>query len=166
MIQITINGQRHLNFRKEDHRWQPEEETADYDISWLPNGLIHILYKGENHTALVERVDFRNKELLLRINGRLYTAHIKEPMDQLLSSMGMDHRAQQKAAAIKAPMPGMVLKILVEAGQEIRKGDGLIVLEAMKMENILKAGSDGKVKAIKVTEKTAVEKGAVLIEME
>ncbi|MEI8280127.1 MAG: acetyl-CoA carboxylase biotin carboxyl carrier protein subunit, partial [Bacteroidota bacterium] len=77
-----------------------------------------------------------------------------------------DIKAAHKVESIKAPMPGMILKILVEAGQQINKGDGLIILEAMKMENILKAGSTATVKAIKVTERTAVEKGAVLIELE
>jgi biotin carboxyl carrier protein len=63
-------------------------------------------------------------------------------------------------------MPGMVLKILVVPGQQINKGDGLVILEAMKMENILKAASPAIVKAIKVNERTAVEKGTVLIELE
>ncbi len=63
-------------------------------------------------------------------------------------------------------MPGMGLKVLVEAGQQISKGDGLLILEAMKMENLLKASSDATVKAIRVNERTAVEKGAVLIELE
>jgi len=63
-------------------------------------------------------------------------------------------------------MPGMVLKVLVEPGQRINKGDGMLVLEAMKMENILKASVDATVKSIKVIERTAVEKGAILIELE
>jgi len=63
-------------------------------------------------------------------------------------------------------MPGMVLKILVSPGQQINKGDGLVILEAMKMENILKATTAATVKAIRVNERTAVEKGAVLIELE
>ncbi|NDC42459.1 MAG: biotin/lipoyl-binding protein, partial [Chitinophagia bacterium] len=78
----------------------------------------------------------------------------------------LDMKAMQKAEPIKAPMPGMVLRILVEPGQKINKGDGLIVLEAMKMENLLKATTPATVKAVKVTERTAVEKGAVLIELE
>jgi biotin carboxyl carrier protein len=63
-------------------------------------------------------------------------------------------------------MPGMILKVLVEPGQLINKGDGLLILEAMKMENVLKASGTATVKSIKVDERTAVEKGAVLIELE
>jgi biotin carboxyl carrier protein len=75
-------------------------------------------------------------------------------------------KAMQKAEPVKAPMPGMVLKVLVTPGQVINKGDGLIILEAMKMENILKATTTATVKAIKIAERTAVEKGAILIELE
>jgi biotin carboxyl carrier protein len=63
-------------------------------------------------------------------------------------------------------MPGMVLSVLVKENDEIKKGDPLLVLEAMKMENILKANGTATVKSIKVDERTAVEKGAVLIELE
>ncbi|MBC7552646.1 MAG: biotin/lipoyl-binding protein [Taibaiella sp.] len=80
--------------------------------------------------------------------------------------MGLDLKAMQKAEPVKAPMPGMVLRVLVTAGQKVNKGDALIILEAMKMENLLKATVAGTVKTIKAVEKTAVEKGAVLLEME
>jgi biotin carboxyl carrier protein len=56
--------------------------------------------------------------------------------------------------------------VLVEQGQQINKGDGLLILEAMKMENVLKATGSATVKSIKAVERTAVEKGAVLIELE
>jgi len=114
----------------------------------------------------VEEVNRDKKELSLRVNSQVYKLNIKEPIDVLLSSMGMEMKAGHKLEPIKAPMPGMVLKILVGPGQKINKGDAMLILEAMKMENVLKAGNDATVKAIKVKEKTAVEKGAVLIELE
>jgi biotin carboxyl carrier protein len=63
-------------------------------------------------------------------------------------------------------MPGMVLKVLVTPGQAIQKGDPVLILEAMKMENVFKAAADAVVKEIKVSERTAVEKGEVLIVLE
>jgi biotin carboxyl carrier protein len=71
-----------------------------------------------------------------------------------------------KANVLKAPMPGLVVKVEVEIGQEVKKGDGLIIVEAMKMENELKASHKGKVKRIKVEQGQAVEKNQVLIEFE
>lgn len=166
MLQLSINNRNTFSAGLENDTWTINGSTADLDIQQQPNGLISILYNGKSYTAMVEKTDAKNKELGLRINGQYYTVAVKEPIDQLLSSMGMDLKAMQKAEPVKAPMPGMILKVLVEPGQQINKGDGLLILEAMKMENVLKAGSSATVKAIKVTERTAVEKGAVLIELE
>jgi biotin carboxyl carrier protein len=70
----------------------------------------------------------------------------------------------KKVNDVKAPMPGMVFNVLVSEGQDIKKGDPLIVLEAMKMENVLKSPTDGTVKKIAVTKGVAVEKNQVLIQ--
>lgn len=67
---------------------------------------------------------------------------------------------------LKAPMPGLVLRIAVSEGEVVAAGAGLVVLEAMKMENELKAPSAGTVRAIRVTAGEAVEKGQPLLELE
>ena len=74
--------------------------------------------------------------------------------------------AANKVNNIKAPMPGLVLRTSVAIGDVIKKGDPLLVLEAMKMENVIKAAGDGVVKKINAIERTAVEKGSILIEFE
>jgi biotin carboxyl carrier protein len=79
--------------------------------------------------------------------------------------MGMDAVAAGAVSDVKAPMPGLVLKIMVEPGQPISKGDALVILEAMKMENILKAPSDGIVKKILVTKGDKVEKNQIMVNM-
>ncbi len=166
MLQITVNERNTLSVIHEDGQWLLNDNEIQWDAQLQPNGLISILFNNKSYTAVVEKTDFKNKELALRIDGQVYTVNIKEPIDQLLSSMGLDLKAMQKAEPVKAPMPGMILKILVEPGQQIEKGDGLLILEAMKMENVLKASAPATVKAIKVQEKTAVEKGVILIELE
>jgi acetyl/propionyl-CoA carboxylase alpha subunit len=69
-------------------------------------------------------------------------------------------------ARFKAPMPGLISQIRVEPGQEVNAGDPLIVIEAMKMENVLKARGAGKVKSIAVAIGQSVEKGNTLVEFE
>ena len=64
---------------------------------------------------------------------------------------------------LKAPMPGLVLQVLVKEGDEIRKGDNMLVLEAMKMENILKAPADCTIRTVKVNPGDKVEKNQVMI---
>lgn len=166
MLQIKVNEHTTYNIKNKDGHWYVNDEVAAWDAQIQPNGLISVLYNGKSYTAVTEKVDIKNKELTIRINGQTHKVAIQEPIDQLLASMGMDLKAMQKAEPVKAPMPGMILKVLVEPGQQINKGDGLLILEAMKMENVLKAGASATVKAIRVEEKTAVEKGAVLIELE
>ena len=166
MLQITVNSKTTYAVTHEDDQWQLSTNTVDLDVERQPNGLISVLYNGKSYTAMVLKVDRKTKELTLQINGQNHTITVKEPIDQLLSSMGLDTAAMKKAEPVKAPMPGLILKVLVEPGQQINKGDGLLILEAMKMENVIKATGSATVKTIKVSERTAVEKGAVLIEME
>lgn len=166
MLQITVNEKKTYSIVAEDNGMQLNGNHATPDISLQPNGMISVLHNGKSYTATVEHIDAGAKEVNVRVNGQQYNTAIKEPIDLLLSNMGLDLKAMQKAEPIKAPMPGLVLKILVSPGQQINKGDGLVILEAMKMENILKATAPATVKAIRVNERTAVEKGAVLIELE
>lgn len=78
--------------------------------------------------------------------------------------MGFDNTKRNKMLEIKAPMPGLVLNVMVEEGQEVNKGDNLLVLEAMKMENIIKSPSSGNVKKIRVNKGDKVEKNEILIQ--
>ena len=69
-------------------------------------------------------------------------------------------------APLLAPMPGMVVRVQVQVGDVVQPGQGLVVMEAMKMENELRATAAGKVKSVLATPGTAVEKGALLVELE
>jgi biotin carboxyl carrier protein len=166
MLQLTVNEKNTYAVTNDNGAWHINDAASDWDTQMQPNGLISILHNNKSYTALVENIDTKNKELTVNINGQSYKVSVKEPIDQLLASMGLDLKAMQKVEPVKAPMPGMVLKVLVEPGQQINKGDGLLILEAMKMENVLKASATATVKNIRVEERTAVEKGAILIELE
>lgn len=80
--------------------------------------------------------------------------------------LGLQAGGGQKINSVKAPMPGLVLEVSVAPGQAVQKGDTLLILEAMKMENVIKAAGEGVVKAIPATKGLAVDKGQVLIEFE
>jgi biotin carboxyl carrier protein len=84
----------------------------------------------------------------------------------LISSLGLDKPKVRKMKELNSPMPGRVLQLFVSVGDEVSLGDNLLSLEAMKMENILKAEGIGKVKSVQVTAGDVVDKGAVLIEFE
>lgn len=165
MNKIKINDRSELNVAVENNIAHIDDSTIGWDMKELPDGTFSILADGKSYNAIIENIDREAKQLKLKINGNAYELAIKEPIDQLLQKMGLNISTVKKADSIKAPMPGLVLKILVTEGQSIKKGEPVLILEAMKMENVFKAPADAIVKAIKVEEKKAVEKGEVLIEL-
>ncbi len=128
--------------------------------------IFHIINNNKSYNAEIVNVDYKNKKAKIKINSNVYDLDIKDDIDILLKSLGMSDLTKQKVNNLKAPMPGMVYKVLVSDGQEIKTGDTLIVLEAMKMENNLKSPIDGIVKKVTCTEGTSVEKNEILLEFE
>ena len=112
-------------------------------------------------TILNPKTDDGEIELLL--DQKIVKVKVTTPLDELLKSMGLDNALEVKISNLPSPMPGLVIKSMVSEGDEVKKGDPLIVLEAMKMENVLKAPADVVVDKINVSAGDAVEKGAVLI---
>ncbi len=129
-----------------------------------PDGF-HILKENQSFNAEVLEVDETGKKMTIRVNGNKYTVTIRDKYDELLHQLGMDKMLTAKVNDLKAPMPGLVLDVLVSEGQLIKKGENLVVLEAMKMENNLKAVNEATVKKICVVKGDRVEKNEILIEL-
>lgn len=102
--------------------------------------------------------------LTVKLNHRVFEIRKDGPLDELIASMGLDKPKVRKLKQLKAPMPGRVVGIAVAVDQEVNPGDPLLTLEAMKMENVLKAEGTGVVKAIRIAANDVVDKGALLIE--
>ena len=126
----------------------------------------HILKNNVSYTATVVQTDFPNKSFVIRVNGTEHHIKMADSYDLLIKKMGLNVIASSKMNDLKAPMPGLVLDIVAKIGQTFEKGDALVILEAMKMENIIKATGDGTVKNIIVKKGDAVEKGQILLELE
>ena len=141
-------------------------ESPDLDAIRVKEGVFHILKNQQSYHAEVLSANFATKSLSIAVNGTPYQVAIKDHFDQLVKQLGLAAASHQKVNDVKAPMPGLVLTVEVEEGQAVKKGEALLILEAMKMENVLKSMGDGVVKAIRVSQGTAVDKGELLIEME
>jgi biotin carboxyl carrier protein len=124
----------------------------------------HLIHNNTSFNVDVMKMNHAEKTMVLKINSVKYAIELKDKYDELLHSLGMDNITSAKVNQIKAPMPGMVLNILVHEGNEVKKGDVLLVLEAMKMENMLKSPTDGVIKKIAVQKGNAVEKNQLLIQ--
>lgn len=124
-----------------------------------------ILYKEKLYNLRLLNFNAQEKEYKLAIDG--YTIKIKQTneLDQLINQLGFNKPPLKSLKEITAPMPGLVKEILIEVGTEIQEGDNLFVLEAMKMENIIKSSGVGIVTALKVTKGEKVEKGQLLAKL-
>ncbi len=140
-----------------------DNKPFDADVLEFKEGKFHIIIEHKSFTAEVLSYDNDEKSFEIKVNSNIYTVKVQDRFDQLLKQMGIDGGQGKKVNDIKAPMPGMVLQVMVESGQTIKKGDAIVVLEAMKMENILKSPADGIVKTVKVIKGDKVEKNQVMV---
>jgi biotin carboxyl carrier protein len=117
----------------------------------------------DNRSFEIE-VDNTDDEYRVLVDGRNYRIHlVDERRMRVGAQSGMDLQGQQK---VSVPMPGKVIAILVSEGDAVEKGQGLVIVEAMKMENEVRSPIAGTVKEIKATVGETVEGGAVLIVIE
>jgi len=140
-------------------------EDLNWDAVEVEPGRFNILHNNRSYSAVVLSADYENKTFSVRIDTHIFNLSVKDRFDLLAEQLGFSTKAAKKANEIKAPMPGMVLSIMVSEGQEVKMGESVLILEAMKMENVIKAPADCTIKNIKVKQGSAVEKNQVLIEL-
>ena len=126
----------------------------------------HLLLEDRSMEVQILEVDYATKSLTLDINGKQYQVEARDRFDRLLKRLGMEDLGAGAVHDLKAPMPGLVLETKVEAGTAVTRGQALVVLEAMKMENVLKAEADAVVKEIPIVQGQAVEKNQILVSFE
>ena len=155
------------NFKAQVNRTFEFPDLASLELDVVPAGpnKFHILKDGESFHAEIMEVDHSSKHFVIRINGSDYHVQLEDAFDQLVKRLGLEVNVLHKIKNINAPMPGLVLEIQVEEGQVVKRNDPILILEAMKMENILKSPGDGIIEKIMVKEGQAVEKGGLLIKM-
>jgi biotin carboxyl carrier protein len=145
----------------QDGKVSMDGQEIDVDFARIgATGLHLLLVNHESFEGLVEKHD-DVWDVLFR--GDLYEVQVADERAQLMKARAGMAVPDSGEILIKAPMPGMVVKIPVEVGQEIEKGDNVIILESMKMENELKAPRAGKVERINVKTGNSVDQGQVLV---
>jgi biotin carboxyl carrier protein len=168
MFKVTVNGKApvaaDLKIKNNQFEGTLGEALVKGDLLRINEQQFNLIYNNASFNIEVLKLSAEEKSITLRVNARKFTVQLQDKYDLLLHSLGMDNLATKKVNEVKAPMPGMVLKILVTEGDQVKKGDALLVLEAMKMENIIKSPADGLVKKINAVQGTAVEKNQVLIQ--
>ncbi|MCB9262053.1 MAG: acetyl-CoA carboxylase biotin carboxyl carrier protein subunit [Flavobacteriales bacterium] len=162
MYRATVNNSQQFEIDKNDQTLM-NHSKVDFDIKPLPNGNYHVLLNNKSFELSEIEVIRNDKTVAMTINHKRYVVAIEDNFDLLLKSMGMDKSTTQKVSEVKSPMPGLVLNIMVEVGEEIKKDQPLMVLEAMKMENVIASPCDAMVASIEVKTQQKVDKNAVLV---
>lgn len=134
-------------------------------LAELPGTPIVLLtVESEVHRVAVARGDMRGK-YSLSLDGRRYDVEALDERTRAIRELSEATAAPAGPAPLIAPMPGLIVRVNVAPGDSVRAGQGLIVMEAMKMENELRASAAGVVKSVRATPGTAVERGTVLVEL-
>lgn len=155
-FQAIVNGIQHFDLTDEDA------------LSFKRGNDTKIRGVDENETIKADLVasNFSERKYIFRINSSYYEVELENELDLLIEEMGLSKEILSVQTDVLAPMPGLIADILVKPGDLVSAGDGLLVLEAMKMENKLTASRDGIIKSISVKKSDTVDKGTKLIEFE
>lgn len=157
-FQTKVNNQYEFSFS--------EEDISKQDILSISEDKQHMLVDNESHQLEIVGRDLLKKTYQVKINSNVYEVKIANDLDLLIKELGLTIAKAQLENEIKAPMPGLILEINIEAGQQVKEGDSLLVLEAMKMENTITAPSDATIKSIAIEKGQSVAKNELLIELE
>ncbi len=140
--------------------------TGEFDISKSGEFTFHIIHQGVSFAITILKADRETKTVRLKVNGKWMTVSLSSELDRVLKKMGLEGNLGKDVLELKAPMPGKIHKVLVKEGSEVKKGEALLVLEAMKMENVIRCPSDVRISEIPIRPGDSVEKGALLMRFE
>lgn len=143
-----------------------EEDTSNIDVLKTSTNKFHILHDNQSFKAEILASKFQDKLYTVQVNNNTYSVNISNALDLLIKEMGFENSASKHINELKAPMPGLILEVYVETGQEVKENDPLLILEAMKMENIITSPREGIIKSISAIKGDAVEKNHLLIEFD
>ena len=138
-------------------------EHFEYEISEY-NGRYY--FRVGNQLWILADVQVKGTQIQFNIDGYPVQLQIKNEQALLLETLGMKPELEQSTKDIKAPMPGKVLSIEVEEGNQVQEGETILVLEAMKMENEIKSPIEGRIKTIQVELGQTIDKQTLLVELE
>lgn len=139
------------------------DELFSWNVVKVKENLFHAIKDAKSYNLEVLKLNQDEKTIFVKVNGLKFKMQLQDKYDELLHHLGMDNLLTTKVAELKAPMPGLVLSLQAKVGETVKKGDALLILEAMKMENVIKSPTDGIIKSIAVNTGEAVEKNQLIL---
>jgi biotin carboxyl carrier protein len=164
-LQVKIKDKNYkFELRQSDGHLYIRQNGSEHeaDLVRLSNNRYSLIIGGRSHEIGVEHIP---DGYTINKGSRSASFHVEDyELARVKKAAGIDDG--QKTRSVLAPMPGLIVHIHAKPGDEVKKGDSLLVMEAMKMENDIKSPMAGKIKTISVSPKQSVDKGRVLVEFE
>ena len=160
---VTINNREYSITLEQPDIAVVNGERIPVDIQQIDQRSFSLLVNGQSKKIIAEKI---NNTYQIQVNGKQMEAVVESERTRLLKQFESQSSTVTSKSEIRAPMPALVIRIEVSVGEEVIQGQGLIVLEAMKMENEIKAQRPGRVKEICVTKSQPVEKGELIMLLE
>lgn len=163
MLKASINDTSYsVDFRQEGIL--VNDELWTWDLVSFGENLFHLVKGSRSYVIELQTTGEDNKHLQVKVNGVAFEVKIQDRYDLLLEKLGMNRGGETNHGEVRAPMPGRILEVLVNEGQIVSKGDKLFILEAMKMENVIRSIGHGTIKSVNIQKGMKVEKNQVLIQ--
>jgi acetyl/propionyl-CoA carboxylase alpha subunit len=163
---VELNGQR-KSVSIEPSGTTYESDGAEHaELSDVEGSPVRMVKLGSKVYRVVAEKRGGRGRYTLWVDGYRFDVEALDERTRSIRDLSAANAAPLGPAPVLAPMPGLIVRVNVAPGDEVEAGQGVIVMEAMKMENELRATSSGKVKSVEVSPGTAVEKGALLVALE
>ncbi len=160
----TIDDKEFLIEILDDHRVSVDGKIVEVDFESVQSQpVFSLIVDGKSYEAYVYQGE---DDLEVLVKGRLYHSRVEDERERRLRAASGGGVKETGTFHLKAPMPGLIVSISVEEGQEVKKGDVLLILESMKMQNELKSPRDGVVGRIQVAEGDSVEQRQKMMSVE
>lgn len=164
MIEVTVGTDKKIKVEKQKDLIVLNGQESNYSIEKIATSTYKVF--NDQKIFTIDVLSQEGKNMTLKVGNKTVDVNVTDHIDQILAQLGMDSVQASVVKEIKAPMPGAILNVIVTEGSAVQAGDQLLVLEAMKMENVIKSPGDGVVSKIHVKAKDSVEKNQVLISFE
>ena len=162
---VTVNGEQ-IEVTLDGGGVQVDGSAVDAHLAEVPGTPIRLVTIGDAQHRVVLRRGSQRGQYTIWLGGFRYEVEALDERTRTIRDLSAAASGPVGPAPLKAPMPGLIVRVTVEPGDRVQAGQGIVVMEAMKMENELRAQAAGTVKAVHARAGSAVEKGALLVELE
>lgn len=158
----TIDNQQYEIEINDENRVTIDGQPVTLDFKSMSEGqpIYSLILNGKSYEAMIELTE-EGWQVMLR--GQLYQIDIEDERQRRLRMASGGTSTQSGELKLKAPMPGLIVDVPVEEGQEVTKGDNLIILESMKMQNEIKSPREGKILRVNVNPGDSVNQNQILL---